>query len=532
MLNAITTKRFDGICLKLGKITYTISEKHNALYCYNSLILMELYHCINYMKALLIFIIISLLFGTANGQEVTPEMKRHYRENQIELDKNHGGIGIMLYRPGLGDLVNYDQSWVGINVLSDVLELKLGFGMVNVNGSIPFGFSSTQTIDTREFGAQFAVGANFPLPILTFGAQKSENRVFRGHPVLAIEFGAFRFHNFNSYVGDAQNSVWYFGVNPGYRVRVPFGSIEVNLNTRLGIRTGEEYYNGAGIYPSITFRIDAMKWRFSPDMVSVPASQTTVSNIESKTYRTGTRYRGDGSSVAYYTTYTTADVNVQQMNVGVQDIGPHFGIGPKISWMNPRRTAFAPRSFLAGIVAEARGGPIDGGITLEGGRIGHGSELDVKGGEPNDFRRKLDKKETYGQGSVNTVNLFANVGFDISPLFLIPFGITMDKGNATSFLSSSAGFIFGGHLTWNQQFEDPSSAAMYDQIIENDQGVNKPKFLDPREGGPGFLGGFYFSVQVGAMAFKLTNYRYYGAPLASNTLLSVAWRIPVSGGRY
>lgn len=484
------------------------------------------------MKAPAIFILIYLLAGITIGQEVTPAMKRDYRKNQIELDKNHGGIGIMLYRPGLGKLVTSDESWVGVNILSDIVEFKLGFGKTHVNGTIPYGFSFTENVDTKEYGAQIAVGANLPLPILTFGAQKSENRVFRGHPVVAIEAGNFRFHNFDRYTGDAQNNIWYLGINPGYRLRLPFGSVELNLNTRLGMSMGDQpdYYRGSGIYPSITFRIDAMKWHYSPDMVSVAASQTTVSNVQSKTYRTGTRYNADGSRVALYTTYTTADVNVQQLNIGVQDIGPHFGIGPKVSWMNPRRTPFAPRSFLVGAVAEARGGPIDGGITLEGGRIGHGSELEAKGADPNEFRRKLDKQETYGMGTVNTVNLYANVGFDISPLFLIPFGISMDKGNATSFLSSSAGFIFGGHVTWGQEFEGSSSNGLYDQIILEDEGVNKPKFLDPREGGPGFLGGFYFSVQVGAVAFKLTNYRYYGAPFASNTLLSVAWRIPVRSG--
>lgn len=481
------------------------------------------------MKALLIFTLTSFLFGLTHAQEITPEMKKEYRENQFELDQNHGGIGIMLYRPGLGSLVSYDQSWVGINILSDIVEFKLGFGRTHVAGSIDYDLGFTEFINTREYGAQIAVGANIPLPVLAFGAQKSENRVFRGHPVLAIEAGNFRFHNFSNYTGDAQNSIWYIGLNPGYRVRVPFGSIELNLNTRLGISTGDEpdYYKGAGVYPSITFRIDAMKWKYSPDMVSVAASQTTLSNIESDTYRTGTRYNRDGSRVEYYTTYTTADVNVQTMNVGIQDIGPHVGIGPKFSWMNPRRTPFAPQSFLGGIVAESRFGPIDAGITLEGGKVGHGSELETKGDEPNEFRRKLDKRETFGLGTVNTVNIFTNVGFDISPLFLIPFGITMDKGAATSFLSASAGFIAGGHITWNQEFKGSYSNDLYDQIIASDEGVNKPKFLDPREAGSGFLGGFYFSVQVGALGFKLTNYRYYGAPFASNTLLSIAWRIPV-----
>lgn len=483
------------------------------------------------MKTALLFIT-CLCFVDAYTQEVTPEMKKKYEANQLELDKNHGGIGIMLYRPGLGDIVSIDRPWVGINVLSDVFEVKLGFGRTHVNGTIPYGFSFTEDIDTREFGAQFAVGGNVPIPWFTFGAQKSPGKVFRGHPVLGVELGTFRFHNLNRYTGDAQTSIWYLGVNPGYRVRVPFGSVEFNLNTRLGMTLGDntDYYKGLGIYPSLTFRIDAMKWKFSPDMVSVPAAQTTLSNVKSTTRRTGTRYRADGSSVAYYSTYTTADVNVQSMNVGVQDIGPHIGIGPKFSWMNPRRTPFAPSSFLVGAVAEGRGGPIDAGLTFEGGVVGHGSELDTKGSEPNEFRRKLEKGETFGMGRVNTVNFFANVGFDISPFFLMPLGITMDKGDATSFLSAQAGLIFGGHVTWNQRFEDPSAAQVYDQIVANDEGINKPKFLDPREIGPGYLGGFYFSVQVGAMGFKLTNYRYYGAPFASNTLLSIAWRVPLSGG--
>jgi hypothetical protein len=465
----------------------------------------------------------------AYSQEATETMKEKYRANQLELDKNHGGIGLMLYRPGLGDLVSSERPWVGINLLSDILEFKLGFGQTRIQGTVPLGFSFTENIDTRDYGAQFSAGANIPIPILTFGAQKSQNKVFRGHPVLGIEMGTFRFHDRNKYTGDAQSSIWYLGANPGYRLRLPFGSLEFNFNTRLGMAIGDngDYYNGIGLYPSVVLRIDAMKWRYSPDMVSVDATQTTVSNVKSTTYRTGTRYNSDGSRVAYYTTYTTADVSVKSMNIGVQDIGPHFGVGPKVSWINPRRTAFVPASFLIGGVVEGRSGILDAGLSLEGGVIGHGSELETKGSEVNDFRRKLVKKETFGQGTVNTSNLYLNLGIDISPLFLIPLGITMDKGNATSFLSASAGIISGVHVTWGQQFINPSSDAIYDQIIENNQGVYKDKFLDPRAIGPGFLGGFYFSVQVGAMGFKLTNYRYYGAPFASNTLLSIAWRFPV-----
>lgn len=106
---------------------------------------------------------------------------------------NHGGIGLSFYKPGLGSLVDYDNPWVGVNILSDIVEFKLGFGRTHVNGTIPCGFSFTETIDTREFGSQISIGANVPLPFLCFGAQKSPSSIFRGHPVLAGEVGAFRF---------------------------------------------------------------------------------------------------------------------------------------------------------------------------------------------------------------------------------------------------------------------------------------------------------------------------------------------------
>lgn len=460
---------------------------------------------------------------------ITDEMRQAYNKNQHRLDLNQGGIGLSFYKPGLGKIVDIDQPWIGINMLSDVFEMKLGFGRTHIQGTIPVGSSYSEQVNTREYGTHFAIGFNSPLKFLTFGAQKSPNQVLRGHPIVSGEIGAFWFHNQEKYYGEAQTSLYYLGVNPGYRIRVPFGSIDINVNARLGMPLGKnsDYYKGIGIYPSLTFRFDALKWKYNPDMVSVQGTYTSVSNIQSRKEYAGTRYNSDGSSITYYNVYTTADVHVQDVTIGIQDIGGHIGIGPKISFMNPRRTPFAPESFLVGVAAEGRRSYFDFGATLEGGKVGHGSKLVVKDEEDSKYRKKLNKNETFGQGTLNTINLYTNIGFDISPFFLGIIGLSVDKGESTSFLSVTTGFITGIHTSFGQRYVDPTVQSTFDQIVADDQGMSKEKFLDPSEIGTGFLGGFYFSVQIGAMNFKITNYRYYGAPFASNTLMSIAYRFPV-----
>ena len=482
------------------------------------------------MRTFITFLVFGLSYlSSAQDSLVTAEMRKEFRKNQHELDMNHGGMGLMIYRPDLGSIVSYDQPWVGVNILSDIFEFKIGYGHTHVKGNIPYGFDGTIPVETREYGYQLAAGINIPMKFLSFGAQHSPFRVLRGHTTLNMEMGAFMMRNYSNYQNSAQNKIYYLGINPGYRIRIPQGSIELSLNTRLGLATGDEpdYYQGFGFYPSITFRLDALKWKYNPSMVSVPGGMATVSNVQTSTVHNGTRYNNDGSRVEYYTEYTTADVNVSSFNAGIQDIGPHFGIGPKISAMNPRRTPYIPQSLLVGVVAEGRGGPMDFGLTLEGGRVGHGSELETKS-DPGKYRKKLDKGETFGMGHVSTINLHLNIGIDISPLFLVPFGIYIDKGESTSFLSATAGVICGGHYTWDQEFINPMISTYYQAEVEKDAGVSKRKFLDPGVVAPGFLGGYYFSVQVGAMSFKVTNYRYFGAPFASNTMVGLAYRFPIN----
>lgn len=460
------------------------------------------------------------------------ESIRRYKQAQRELDHTHSGIGVTFYKPALGKIVTSDKSWVDINVLSNFLEMRFGFGKCVVNG-IPKsdGFGDV-SIDydhayLNAVGYNTYVGVNFTLPFLTFGRQLSPTDVFRGTPTVSGGLGYMNFADRKDGF-DSKAKLMYLSVNPGYRVRVPFGSIEANLNFRLGLTAGENdnYFNGSGIYPSITARFDGLMWKYNPDMVSVPMSMVTVTNASSTTTHTGTTYTSTSRIDTYTTTYT-GDVHVTNSNVGIINIGPHVGIGPKISFMNPRRETYIPTGKLFGVVAEGRFSAFDIGFTIEGGKVGHGGKLVVKDEEENTYRKKLYKKELDGQGTLNTFNVYTQLGFDVTSGILAPLGIVLDKGDATSFFAFTAGVNLGVHFSGNQRYINAADEQRYLDAIANDEKNTKPKYLSPAEAKAGFLGGVYFSAQAGAMCFKITNYRYYGAPFASTTMLSLAYRIPI-----
>lgn len=355
----------------------------------------------------MVFSLVTWGIHAQDSTRVTPEQRRAFRKNQYQLDMNHGGIGIRLYRPALGKITHYNAPWVDVAILSDILELQIGFGKVNVSGDIPYGFDGTQYVSSQQFGGHFYIGANVPLNFACFGKQETPLKVFRGHPTISAGFGVFSMTDSLKYTSRHTSQIWYFGITPGYRIRTPFGSVELNLNTRLGFSTGDQsdYFKGLGFYPSITFRADALKWKYNPKLVSVEGTQSTISDYKSTRTYNGTTYEGN-IRVEHYTVHTTATVTVSPINMGVQDIGPHLGIGPKISFMNPKRSPYIPSGTLVGAVLEGRGGPFDFGFCVEGGKIGHGGKLLSKDPEAGKYRKKLDKTETSGLGTLNTVNIF------------------------------------------------------------------------------------------------------------------------------
>lgn len=59
---------------------------------------------------------------------ITAEMKKEFKKNQHRLDLNHGGIGISLFKPNLSTIATYDRPWIGVDILSDILQFKFGLG--------------------------------------------------------------------------------------------------------------------------------------------------------------------------------------------------------------------------------------------------------------------------------------------------------------------------------------------------------------------------------------------------------------------
>ncbi|XOV69202.1 MAG: hypothetical protein ACFHU9_08450 [Fluviicola sp.] len=476
-----------------------------------------------------------LTIALVHGQETvepSPAQLEKYRQNQFEIDRNNGGIGLYLARPNFGSGVRVNRPWVGVNILADFLEIKFATGKVEKVRKIDFvqGEQLTPGFNQKtDYGYMLTVGGNIPIKALTFGKYERYNSVFRGHPILGISTGMYGIKDsidFTS-VRDYEN-MWIFGITPGYRIRLPYVSIDFNIEMTAGMRFGDldEYYRAAGIYPSITLRADALKQLLNPRMVSVNYQQATVTNVESETYKSTTYSRG--YKIDRYTTYTTADVNVSSGTVGVQDIGPVGGIGVKYLWQPIARQPYMGVGRMFGVNAYLRGGPMDAGLNFEGGRIGHGSTLEGKG--EGEYRRKVERDDTHGVGSISMGAAYINLGIDVSSLFLMPFGIAMDKGEATSFFSASVGVVLGTHFAFDQQFDEPTVAEpIYAQEITEHPEI-KPKFIDPAQHEvTGFLGGFYFSVHVGALNFTIQNNRYYGAPFASGTMYSFAYRFPFGG---
>lgn len=216
--------------------------------------------------------------------------------------------------------------------------------------------------------------------------------------------------------------------------------------------------------------------------------------------------------------------------MGFQDIGLFFGIGPRIGFNSQRSDYFMDRGKLFGIGAQARASVVSIGLNFEGGRIGHASVMDVKGSE---FTRKVDKSKTFARGSNQVFNTFFDFGFDITDL-LLSFGlIEVDRDyGVTSFFSISTGYSMGFSIVGGHQYNDDVDldqlAAFESKFTGYRNSVYKPYELGGENGRSGYLGGWYFASEVGAMQMRIQWYKYYRAPLLNNFVISLTYRLPIS----
>lgn len=480
------------------------------------------------MKIFNVFILTILLVLTSRVAlaQITKEQYRaQFRENQITLDQEYSGIGFDFSRPNFGKQVVTPNPWIGIDLISNVLHLNYSVGTTKMGFD---GFDKKQDTIVSfipHTGQNLSIGVNFPLPI-GIGQQQSYARVLRLNPVVGFDVGAYKFWQGNTKIG----FIGYASLNAGLRLRVPLGAIEMGWRFRAGVQSLDylKSYKSNGIDSYITLRLDGLKPLLNPNMVTFNARQGEIKSMES--FRvSSSRYLGGGVYQISSETYTFAEVEVHSTTLGFQDIGPFFGIGPRIGLNSQRSSYFSDRGRLVGISAQARASVISVGLNFEGGRIGHASVMEVKGSY---FTRRVDKRENFAMGSNRVFNTFLDIGFDISDM-LLSFGlIEVDRDyGVTSFFSVSAGYsmgfsIVGGH-EYNADADLDQLAAFESKFTGYGNGIYKPFELGGANGRSGYLGGWYLASEVGAMQMRVQWYKYYRAPLLNNFVFSLTYRLPV-----
>lgn len=473
------------------------------------------------------FIILYFAFCSCTlfGQLTKEQYQAQYRENQKEIDLEYGGVGIDFSRPNFGKQVLTDEPWMGIDFISDILHFNYSVGTVKIG---PEGYNKKQDTLASFFensGQNISFGANFPLPI-GIGSQQSYGRVFRINPVVGVDLGAYNFWQNQNKVG----FIGYASLNAGLRLRLPFCSVEAGWRFRAGVQSIDylDTYKSSGINSYLTVRMDGLKSLLDPNMVQFNARQGDIKRLESIT-TTESTYLSRGVYLHTTRTYTYAEVEVHSTTVGFQDIGPFLGIGPRIGFNSQRSDYFSDRGRLYGLSAQARGGVISLGLNFEGGRIGHGSVMEVKG---SNFTRRVDRTETFAKGSNRVFNTFLDVGFDITDMLLAFSLLEVDRDKTvTSYFSFSVGYSMGYSVVSDHRYNADANLdqleAFKSKFTGYGNGVYKPFEIGGENGRSGYLGGWYFAAEVGAVQARLQWYKYYRAPLLNNFVFSLTYRLPV-----
>lgn len=483
---------------------------------------------LNAMKSFLNFVFLFFIIcstRTIFAQLTEDQYRAQYRENQITLDQEYSGVGLDFSRPNFGKQVVTDGRWMGIDLVSNILHLNYSVGKTKMGFE---GFD--KKLDTSfaflpHTGQNLSIGLNVPLPI-GIGQQQSYARVLRLNPVVGFDVGAYKFWEGDKKIG----FIGYASLNAGLRLRVPFGAIEAGWRFRAGVQSLDylDSYKSSGIDSYITLRLDGLKPVLNPNMVTFSARQGEIKRMESIRV-SNSRYLGGGVYQISSKTYTFVDVEVHSTTLGFQDIGPFFGVGPRIGFNSQRSSYFSDRGRLYGVAAQARASVVSVGLNFEGGRIGHASVMEVKG---SNFTRKVDKSQNFAMGSNRVFNTFLDVGFDISDMLLSLSLIEVDRDyGVTSFFSVSVGYSMGFSIVSQHVYNTDADIA---KLVEFESkftgfgnGVYKPHELGGANGRSGYLGGWYFAAEVGAMQMRVQWYKYYRAPLLNNFVFSMTYRLPV-----
>lgn len=463
------------------------------------------------MKTYLILIATFIYFAGFSQEKQTFD-KKEFVKKQWEVDLLNTGVGLELFKPNFGDDANALSTWRGVQALLGPFTIGFSQGLSNERTELtgyhdylkpPF----TDTTPTTRFD----IGANIPIPFLTFGSFISYKKVLRGHPFASLSFGMYTLRTGGNNNSQNKKKAGLLNLGLGYRIRLPYSSIDFNLKSELS--------RGAfTIYPAVVFRFDGLFDRFTPTYRSVGATNFSYSKSTQRTTSRTQTTQGTRITIRETSTYT---VSSSPSKVSVMDIGTYFGIGLRYSQSIINQRHFSNVGHLFGINGLVRSGPFIFGANLELGKIGHGSmsRYTTSSGEYK-FYRQVKKTEDIGKGTYNTLNFLVDAGLNFNNFLMALAGTIVDDEESTSFVSFNAGYSFGFNFLWNQQFDNPNSDDYYDNFFFPENNY----FNDPRESKGGYLGAWFISCDVGHASLRAQWYRYRRAPLANGLMFSISWR--------
>jgi len=469
--------------------------------------------------------------STEDYDSESDERRARPEANTGEMMATVSGIGIDRYQPPLNKAATTDGAWTNVNLLLYVLELQAGWGVAEADVSkLPadrYGGTFVGTPGVPVYGRYYAAGINMPIAAKKFGIASARP----GSLVRAHFFGAFSIGAINLWDGDRENktSFAFATLAPGVRVYNNFLTAELRMQGRIGLGTGEydEYISKVTISPMLTLRANGMFNRIVRGAKLVGSTSYSISDVKSSS--TTDRIRRPDGEYERTTTTTSATVSSSRGSSLLADIGRYVGIGPRIAFTRPFAEAYAESSFLVGVGAQMRNGKLLLGLNAEHGRAGHASITRLRGED----KRKIDRSADYARGHLNTTNVFADLGLDISSLAkgLLLFTAD-DDNNVTTFASLNFGYSLGYSIVGGQQFYNDSLATATLTSLERGRtDWETTKRTDPRESSSGIVGGFFMGFDVGAVGFRAQWYRYKGAPLANNTYYTLTYRLFSNRGR-
>lgn len=465
------------------------------------------------MKYLFTFLLLSFASFEMIAQEQSSN--KEWKKFQRDTDLSHAGIGIDFGNPNLGKEITTQKDWVGINLTYSFLVGGYGQGVMGFEGADP-----NYTYNARNF----YFGVNLPLKLLNIGRYKSYNNVFRMVPFIQTTYGQNKFSIKENDILKAHE----LSLMPGLRLRLPYLCIDAGIEGNWNIIPKDNafypFIEKFTINPKLTVRIDGLLGSFNSRSVLVNGAYVS-SQYTGTTYSRGREYvSGYGYADV---TYATDHYNVKTTptTVSLTDIGPYLGVGIRAGTNGFITDYYTPMGYTVGLNILTRKSQIILGINIEYAKVGHATTTNGGAGSPKGYKREINKKVNEGMGYIHAINGMIDLGVDLNRFIMAMGGLVLEDHEATPYLSINGGYSLGYSYLFKQSFLDSTKANAYLQ-----RQIARDKYNDGSQSKSGFVGAWFLGTDIGATSFRISWYKYKGAPLAQNINLSMAWRFSAKKG--